>query len=86
MIRNNTAFALDNDGFRYALAAAMLHRQGNHQLNLDSFKSAAETSWRKSHQAMIAIMKKIDTMTPYPTTSILDLNKSYQAVQKMCKV
>ena len=82
MIRNQTAFALDNDGFRYALAAAMLSRDDNSQFNpTESFEKAAETSWRKSHQAMIGMMNKIQKMTPYPTTSILDLNKSYQTVQ-----
>ena len=85
MLRNVTAFALDNDGFRYALAVAMLKQQPN-DLNMDSFESAAETSWRKSQQAMTLIMDKICQMNSYPTVSILDLNKSYQAVQKMCQV
>lgn len=77
--RNASAFALDNDGFRYALATA----QG---AKLESFSNDAKTSWEKSSTAMIEMIRKIKQMEPFTTVSILSLNESYQAVQQMCYV
>ena len=77
--RNKTAFALDNDGFRYALATAK-------GADLKSFERDAQTSWRISRDAVIEMMRKIKEMNPYTTESILSLNESYEAVQQMCQV
>ena len=77
--RSFSAFALDNDGFRYALATA----QG---ANLESFSMEAETSWKKSNAVVLDIIRRIKCMTPFTTSSILNLNESYQAVQNMCRV
>ena len=77
--RNFSAFALDNDGFRYALATAM-------GATLESFSSDAEKSWEISSNAVIEIVRRIKSMDAFTTVSILNLNQSYQAVQKMCTV
>ena len=79
LTRNISAFALDNDGFRFALATS----QG---AKLDSFSKDAETSWKKSSTAVFEIVRKIKEMDKFSTTSILNLNESYQAVQEMCRV
>ena len=77
--RNYSAFALDNDGFRYALATAM-------GAVLESFQSDAEKIWKISSTAVIEIVGRIKEMEAFTTVSILNLNESYQAVSKMCKV
>ena len=77
--RNFSAFALDNDGFRYALATAK-------GANLESFSMEAETSWKKSNAVVLDIIRRIKCMDPFTTGSILSLNESYQAVQNMCRV
>ena len=77
--RNKSAFALDNDGFRYALATAK-------GADLKSFERDAQTSWRVSRDAVIEMMRRIKEMKPFTTVSILNLNESYQAVQEMCQV
>ena len=76
---NHSAFALDNDGFRYALAKAM-------GATLKRFEIDAENSWKISSDAVIEIVKRVKEMDPYPTEKITDLNKSYEAVSKMCRV
>ena len=77
--RNFSAFALDNDGFRYALATAK-------GADLSSFTRDADTSWKKSSTAAIEMIRRIKDMKPFSTVSILSLNESYQAVQQMCYV
>ena len=79
MKRNFSAFALDNDGFRYALATAK-------GADLESFSSDAQTSWEKSSEAVLEIIRRIKQMETFTTVSILSLNESYQAVQQMCYV
>ena len=79
MQRNYTAFALDNDGFRYALATAK-------GVDLESFSQDAQKSWEKSSKAMLEIIRRIKGMETFTTVSILKLNESYQAVQQMCYV
>ena len=77
--RNVSAFALDNDGFRYALATAK-------GADLSSFSRDADTSWKKSATAAIEMIRRIKDMKSFTTDSILSLNESYQAVQQMCYV
>ena len=79
MQHNVTAFALDNDGFRYALATA----QG---AELVEFAEEAEKSWKVSSEAVLEIIRRIKDMEAFTTVSILSLNESYRAVQKMCTV
>ena len=79
MKRNFTAFALDNDGFRYALATAK-------GADLESFSRDAEQSWKISSKAMLEIIRRIKGMDTFTTVSIRKLNESYQAVQQMCYV
>ena len=79
MKRNFSAFALDNEGFRYALATAK-------GADLESFSSDAQTSWEKSSQAVLEMIRRIKQMDTFPTISILGLHESYRAVQQMCYV
>ena len=76
---HKSAFALDNDGFRYALATA----QG---ADLKTFAKEAEDSWKRSSAAALKIMREIKNMKPFTTISIASLNESYLAVSKMCYV
>ena len=79
MKRNFSAFALDNDGFRYALATAK-------GADLKSFSSDAQTSWEISRQAVLEMIRRIKQMESFDAVSILSLNESYRAVQLMCYV
>ena len=55
LVENKSAFALDNDGFRYALATA----QG---ADLKRFVKEADESWKKSRIVVLEIIKEIKNM------------------------
>ena len=84
--RNETAFALDNDGFRFALAKAQKNLSNENHFNLNSLEDDAKKNWRRSRQTCLALMTRIATMKAFSTVSIIDLNRSYQAVKEMCQV
>lgn len=79
MQKNVTAFALDNDGFKFALAAA-------NGAGLESFSSFAKTSWEKSNNVVIAVIKQIKQMNAFTTASILSLHASFRLANILCDV
>ena len=84
--RNETAFALDNDGFRFALAKASKNLSNDNHFHLKSLEAEAKTNWKRSRQTCFVLTSRIARMKAFSTASIIDLNRSYQAVKEMCKV
>ena len=76
MKKDVSAFALDNHGFRYALATSK-------GAELGSFSSDAQLSWKKSSEAMLGMIRRIKKMEPCTKISFLSLAELYWAIQKM---
>ena len=69
--RNVSAFALDNDGFLYALATAK-------GADLSSFSHEADTSWKKSATAAMEMIRRLKILSSTTDSIHLKLNRYKQ--------
>jgi len=81
MQRHINTFAVDNEGFRYLIAAG---HDMHHQWKWD-FDAFAH-SWKRSTQELINMLKNISKLEPKATRTVIELNQSYISVHKLCHV
>ena len=78
MINNKTQFAVENEGFRYALARCK-------KIEIQSFHDQANIIWNKTHLRITRLIEVLLKLKPFPTQSFANLRQSYQAVTELCK-
>ena len=78
MIDQKNQFAVENEGFRYALAKCK-------GINVDKFYDQAKNSWNKTSQSIIKMTEIFLELQSYPTQSFADLRQSYDAVTDLCQ-
>ena len=80
LIPDKNVFAVDNEAFRYLIA----HKNDQHTYMEKYYNSFAE-SWKMSVDNMMNMFKIIKDLEPKGTQTIVDLQMSYDSIQRMCQ-
>ena len=80
LIPGKNVFAVDNEAFRYLIA----HKNDQHTYFEKYYHSFAQ-SWKISVDSMMNMFKIIMDLQPKGTQIIVDLQMSYDSIQRMCQ-
>lgn len=78
LISEKTQFAVENDGFRFALAKCL-------GFKVDKHYNRAKESWSETRSSIQTLIKILLILKPQKTHIFADLRHSYNAVSNLCK-